>query len=115
MFDVLPIETQLLKVRTFSDLHLEPQRLSHRRYACALARIAVTVLTLRLDGLQVPFESLKRTARDRKNIVEEVNSISQAIAKLAARKDISRVQACADLTVLTQRLEQLQQEVRFYM
>lgn len=62
--------------------------------------------------VQVPFESLKRTARDRKSIVEELNAISQKIANLGGSTDITREQACQQLQELSTRLEALQTEVR---
>jgi hypothetical protein len=61
--------------------------------------------------LQVPFESLKREARDRKANISVLQQASSKVAKLASAKDLQPASAIQALQQIRTDLQQQSQEV----
>jgi hypothetical protein len=60
----------------------------------------------------VPFDSLKRDARERKAIIEGIQQASAKLAKLAGSECVSHEKAKAEMNELRQELVKLKGEVR---
>lgn len=63
-----------------------------------------------MSPLQVPYEALKRTSRDRKYAIEDLQDVERAVKELASREcsEEERLQA---LNALILKLHQLQKSV----
>jgi macrophage erythroblast attacher len=72
-------------------------------------RLAFTSQTL---ALQVPFESLKRTTRDRKYAIDEVASVLDGIRRASQAKGSNPQQAATQLEGYVDQLKTLKRKVR---
>ena len=60
--------------------------------------------------MQVPFESLKRVSRDRKYVIDDLQSLVNAV-KALAEKQCSAQERAQDIQSLTERCEHLKRQV----
>ena len=61
--------------------------------------------------MQVPFESLKRAAKERKSLVDEATRALSGIASLTEEADVTQEHAAAQLGTLVEKLSSLKRKV----